>query len=236
MNGIFVTGTDTDCGKTVVATTLARAALEKGFRVRVLKPVETGCRLEGDEPVPLDGRALARAARDPRPLPEICPYRLRLPAAPQVAAEAEGIRIDVGRILKAAELGGAEGDLLIVEGAGGLLVPLCPGVCMADLAGRLDLPLLVVARAKLGTLNHTRLTLEAASTRNLNVAGLVVSHTERELPASDRANLDLLLRELTVPFLGEIPHGPAPHGLPKGLRDLLGSSLCRERPILVPDV
>jgi dethiobiotin synthetase len=207
VNGLFVTGTDTGCGKTAVACALARGAVRSGLRVRVIKPVETGCRLEGDRALPLDALALARAAEDPSPLEEICPYRLRLPAAPRVAADAEAVEIDVDRISKLARQAGTEGDLVIVEGAGGLLVPIRAGLDMAGLAGRLALPLIVVARARLGTINHTRLTLEAAADRDLRVVGVVVSHTEPALSAADRANLDLLVRELPAPFLGELLYG-----------------------------
>jgi dethiobiotin synthetase len=172
-----------------------------------MKPVETGCSADGDRLLPLDAMALARAARDPRPIEEICPYRLALPAAPQVAAAADGIAIEVERIEKLAREAAAEADVVLVEGAGGLLVPVRPGLDMGGLAERLGLPLLVVARAKLGTINHTRLTLELTSSRELRVSGVIVSHTEPGLPLADRMNLELLLQELPVPFLGELDHG-----------------------------
>jgi dethiobiotin synthetase len=207
VTGVFVTGTDTGCGKTTVACALARVAARDGLRVRVVKPVETGCEAEGSQLTPLDALALARAAGDPRALDEICPYRFRLPAAPQVAARAEGVEIEMGRIEKLVGMAGAEADLVVVEGAGGLLVPVIPGLDMGDLAGRLGLPLLVVARARLGTINHTRLTLEAAKVRGLRVVGLAVSHTEPDLSPADRANLDLLLQEVPVPVLGELAYG-----------------------------
>jgi dethiobiotin synthetase len=207
MRAIFVSGTDTGCGKTAVATSLARAARERGLRVRVLKPVETGCASEGGDLVASDALKLARAAKDTRPLERICPYRFRMAAAPEIAARAERKAIDPERIDAAYQDAAARADLVLVEGAGGLLVPLAPGLDMAGLARRLGLPLLIVARAALGTLNHTKLSLEAARGRGLRVLGVLVSHTTPRLSAAERANLDLLLEQLSVPFLGELPFG-----------------------------
>jgi dethiobiotin synthetase len=206
--GLFITGTDTGCGKTTVACALARSARDAGQRVRVLKPVETGCEPDAaGELRPLDALALAEAAGDDGPLERVCPYRLRLPVAPPVAADYEGVTIDLGRIDKAYAAASASADLVLVEGAGGLRVPIVPGFEMADLALRLGLPLLVVCRARLGTLNHTLLTLEAAERRGLEVAGVCISHTEPELSSADRANLDLLKAELPVPCIGELGWG-----------------------------
>jgi dethiobiotin synthetase len=208
VSGLFVTGTDTGCGKTAVACALARAAREAGLRVRVLKPVETGCDVAPDgRLLPHDAALLAGAAGDDAPLARICPYPFRLPAAPEVAAEREGVAIDVGRVEKAYVEATSDADLVLVEGAGGLRVPLRSDFDMADLALRLDLPLLVVCRARLGTLNHTLLTLEAAERRGLRVAGVVVSHTEPDLSPADRSNLDRLLAHLPAPCLGELAHG-----------------------------
>jgi len=139
---VFVTGTDTGCGKTTVACALARDAREAGLRVRVLKPIETGC-----EPDAADARALAEAAGDDRPLDALCPYRLALPAAPQIAARHESVELDLERVVRAFEAAARDADLVIVEGAGGLLVPINDSSDMADLAGQLRLPVLLVARA-----------------------------------------------------------------------------------------
>ncbi len=204
MSGIFVTGTDTGCGKTQVACALARAARSGLGRVRVLKPVETGCAASG---WPQDARALAEAAGDDAPLEKICPYRLRLAAAPDVAARAEGVAIELRVLEDACADARAESNLVLVEGAGGLLVPIAPGLDMAGLAAALGLPLVVVARAALGTINHTRLTLEAASARGLHVLGVAISHTTPDLAEADRRNLDRLLQDLPVPLLGELSHG-----------------------------
>jgi dethiobiotin synthetase len=204
VKAVFVTGTDTGCGKTAVGCALARSLRASGRRVRVLKPIETGC-----APLPVDALALAEAAGDDAPLERLCPYRLPLPAAPEVAARAEGVKLELAPIRAALARARADADLVIVEGAGGLLVPIAPGLDMAGLAGALKLPVLVAARATLGTINHTRLTLEAAAARGLRVVGLVVSHTTPDLSPADRRNLDLLLEGLPVRFLGELGHGEA---------------------------
>ena len=198
-------GTDTGCGKTTVACAIARAAREAGQRVRVLKPVETGC-VDG---VPADAVALAEAAGDERPLEELCPYRLSLPAAPEIAARQEGVDIDPDALQRAFASAADGADLVLVEGAGGLRVPVRLGLDMAELALLFGLPLVLVARAALGTINHTLLTLEAAKLRRLRVALLVFSHVEPGLSAADRANLDLLLESPQLPPHVEFGHGAA---------------------------
>ncbi|HKC50395.1 MAG TPA: dethiobiotin synthase [Myxococcota bacterium] len=208
MSAVFVTGTDTGAGKTAVACALARAARAAGLHVRVLKPIETGCARGADgELVPADALALAEAAGDDAPLARLCPHRFALPAAPEVAAAAEGASIALEPIAAALALAAKDADLVLVEGAGGLLVPIAPGLDMAGLAARFDLPIVVAARASLGTLNHTLLTLEAARARDLRVLGVVVSHTAKVHPDADRRNLDLLLARLPARFLGELAHG-----------------------------
>jgi dethiobiotin synthetase len=199
--GLFVTGTDTGVGKTVVACALARALRARGQDPGVMKPVETGVGPAG----PLDALALREAAGVRDSLEEVCPQAFALPAAPAVAAEAEGRRVDLGRIRAAAAALRARHDLLLVEGAGGALVPLAAGITMADLAGELGLPVLVVARGALGTINHTLLTLEALAEREIPLAGVVVSHGRTPLSAADAANLGWLRAALGPRLLGEIP-------------------------------
>lgn len=207
MNAVFVTGTDTGCGKTAVGCALARSVRASGRRVRVLKPIETGCESRDGELRPADALALARAAGDDAPLARLCPYRLALPAAPEVAARDANVKLELGPIADALALARRDADLVIVEGAGGLLVPIAPDLDMAGLAAALDLPVLVAARATLGTINHTLLTLQVARARGLHVVGLVVSHTTQVLSPADRRNLELLIERLPVPFVGELAHG-----------------------------
>jgi dethiobiotin synthetase len=199
--GVFVTGTDTGVGKTVVACALAEALGARGIDVGVMKPIETGVGPQG----PLDAIALAEAACVGDPLDLVCPERLALPAAPSIAAEEEGRAVDLAGVRAAFERLAARHDVMLVEGAGGLLVPIRNDYMMADLARDLALPLVVVARARLGTINHTMLTLEAAERRGLTVIGVVVSHGPTALSSADAANLGALRRTLGRRLIGELP-------------------------------
>jgi len=187
----------------------------------VLKPIETGVGDSGPE----DAIALREAAGVSDSLDEICPQRFALPAAPTVAAEAEGRRVDLDAVLTAFEAIAARHDFTLAEGAGGLLVPAAEGVTMADLAARLGLPVVVVARAALGTINHTLLTLEAASARELEVVGVVISHAGGELSAADSANLVALRTALGPRLLGEITPLDAGGELPVAALGALASRL-----------
>jgi dethiobiotin synthetase len=199
--GIFVTGTDTGVGKTLVACALVRALRARGCDVGVMKPAETGVGPAG----PLDALALREAAGSEDPLDDVCPVQLALPAAPTVAAEHAGTEVDLGAIRAAWRRVRARHDFVVVEGAGGLLVPLAKDFTMADLAAELGLPVAVVARAALGTINHTLLTLEAAERRGLAVVGVVISHASGSLSDADARNLSALRRALGPRCVGEIP-------------------------------
>lgn len=201
MAGLFVTGTDTGVGKTVVACALAEALRRRRIDVGVMKPIETGVGAQG----PLDAIALLEAAGVDDPLELVCPQRFELPAAPSIAAAREGRAVDLAAIRSAHAALRARHALMLVEGAGGLLVPIAHGHSMAELARDLGAPLLVVTRASLGTVNHTRLTLEAAQHRGLPVAGVVISHGPREISSADAANLEALREDLGDRLLGEIP-------------------------------
>ncbi len=200
-SGLFVTGTDTGVGKTVVACALVRALRREGLSVGVMKPIETGVGHDG----PADALALRRAAGVDDPIECICPQRFALPAAPTVAAVAEDREVDLEAVRSAFATLAARYPMLVVEGAGGLLVPAAKGTCMGDLAAELQLPLLIVSRAVLGTINHTLLTLEAAERRDLPLAGVVISHGNGRLNPADEANLAALRRELGDRLVGEIP-------------------------------
>lgn len=199
--GCFVTGTDTGVGKTLVACAIAASLRKRGMNVAARKPIETGVGPEG----PADARALREAAGSRAPLDLICSVALALPAAPSVAAADAGHDISLEHVLASLRAAIGAHAFTVVEGAGGLLVPIAAGYTMADLARDLALPLLVVARARLGTLNHTHLTLEAARARGLRVAGVVISHGDGVLSAADAKNLAWLRNELGALIIGEIP-------------------------------
>lgn len=207
MRGLFVTGTDTDAGKTTVGAAVLRAAARRGLVAAAMKPVESGCSRHEGALRPADAASLAAAVSPsmPRDLASICPYRFEPPVSPHVAAREAGVRIDLDVIARAHDsLVARDPDLLLVEGAGGLLVPLDDeGTTIADLAKRLGHPLLVVARDRLGVLSHTLLTLEVAASRGLPVAGVVLNVVdEREVVPS---NLDEIRRHAGVEVLGRMP-------------------------------
>ena len=213
--GVFVTGTDTGVGKTLVACALVRGLRRLGLDVGVMKPVETGVGAAG----PRDALALREAAGVDDPLELVCPFALALPAAPTVAAAAEERRIELDVIRRAFATLASRHGCVVAEGAGGLLVPVADGASMADLARELGLPLLVVARASLGTINHTFLTLEAARTRGLRVAGVVISHSSGALTSAAAANLQALRETLGAALVGEVPPLRAVGELPDGAID-----------------
>ncbi len=204
--GIFVTGTDTGVGKTLVSVALIEAFRKSGLKVGAMKPIETGVGKEG----PLDAIALRDATGSTDPLATICPQQFALPAAPNAAASAENREVDLTAIDAAYKTLAKGRDLMLVEGAGGLLVPILEEWTMAELASRLDLPLLVVARASLGTINHTALTLEVAASKELPVLGVIISHVDGPITAADASNLLALKKFLGNRLIGEIPPlGPA---------------------------
>ncbi len=199
--GLFVTGTDTGAGKTVVACAVVRGLRDRGLDVGVMKPIETGV---DPNTGPLDASALRAAAGDPDPLDRVCPLQFALPAAPNVAAASEGRGVDLARVHEVYEDLALHHDWMVVEGAGGLLVPTTDDATMADLARDLELPLLVVARAALGTINHTRLTLEEVTRQGIDLVGVAISH-DHVISDADAANLDCLRQWLGERLLFEVP-------------------------------
>lgn len=198
--GFFVSGTDTGVGKTVAACALVRGLRARGLDLGVMKPIETGVGAAG----PLDAQALREAAGVDDPLDEICPQQFSLPAAPNVAAAAEGREVDLDLLSQCfAQLAGRHA-LMVVEGAGGLLVPIADACDMGDLAGQLGLPVIVVARMGLGTINHTLLTLRELDRRGLALAGVVLCEADGPLPEPERANLEHLRAQLGRLLVGEI--------------------------------
>jgi dethiobiotin synthetase len=194
----FVTGTDTGVGKTLASAALCRADREAGRTVLYAKPVQTG--LERAQPG--DAAFVAAAAE----VPVVECLRFPEPLAPAVAAERAGAVIDVGGVLTDLEKAGDGFDRIVVEGAGGLLVPLWSAVTMADLAEALGAGLIVVTRPTLGTLNHTALTLEAANSRGLPVDGLVISGWPPDPGVTELTNLERLSD--MAPVLGLLPSYP----------------------------
>lgn len=186
--GVFVTGTGTEVGKTVVAAAIARTLASEGQRVHVFKPTVTGLEEEGET----DHALLRRASGSAQSDEEIAPYRYDPPASPHLAAALTGEEIDPGRLREAAQAAAVDADALVCEGVGGLLVPLSPTYLVRDLAADLDYPLVVVAPPGLGTINHTLLTVESARAAGLEVAAVVLNPWPEEPTEIERSNRETI--------------------------------------------
>jgi dethiobiotin synthetase len=200
--GIFVTGTGTEVGKTVVAAATARTLAGEGKRVAVFKPCVTGL----DEGGESDHELLRRAAGSGQSDDEIAPYRYGPPASPHLAAAMAGEEIDPERLRAAAATAAEGADVIVCEGVGGLLVPLAPGYAVRNLAADLGYPLLIAAAPGLGTINHSLLTIESARAAGLEVAAVVLTpwpEQPTEIEASNRETIATLagVDVLTLPRL-----------------------------------
>lgn len=206
MPGLFVTGTDTGVGKTAVACGILAALRSRGVRAAPFKPVETGhlCAADGWTS---DGAALRAASGLLLRPEEVVPYAFPEPLAPAVAAGLHGATIELARLDKGYEALERQAPLVLVEGAGGLAVPLRkdPWFTMGDLAAHWALPVLVVARAGVGTVNHTMLTIEYARRRGLHVLGVVVNGASAEPTIAERSNPEIIAQMAGVPLLGVLP-------------------------------
>jgi dethiobiotin synthetase len=197
LRGLFVTGTDTGVGKSVLAASVCAALAARGERVAAFKPVVTGL---DDEPGEFghDHELLAAAANAGQAPEDVAPYRFGPPLSPHLAAELAGERIEPARLLEAARAH----EPLVCEGVGGLMVPITTGYLVRDLAVDIALPVVVAARTGLGTINHTLLTVEAARTAGLRVAGVVMTLWPEEPAEIERSNRETIERLSRVPVSG----------------------------------
>ncbi|MBD0305659.1 MAG: dethiobiotin synthase [Nitrospiraceae bacterium] len=211
MIGCFIVGTDTGVGKTVVAAALARCFKQRGIPVGVMKPIETGfpSNLTGDS----DAARLREAAVVPEPLEIICPYQFSAPLAPYAAARLVGKPIAADRIAAAFARLSAAYPVLIIEGVGGVLVPITADMTIRDVISAFGLPALVVGRTALGGINHALLTLEALNRRRIEIVGIVLNQpTCRSASTVQQLQEDstiALIRERSgVRVFGPLPHYP----------------------------
>jgi dethiobiotin synthetase len=197
---VFVTGTDTGIGKTQTSCALLSLLADAGMKPQGFKPYESGC---ASLSAPSDTLAMRAAARSDWPVDALCPHRFRAPLAPGVAARRLGREPDWDVTLAAWER--LRHGSVVVEGAGGLFVPLDSKHDIIDLIATLKLPVLLVARAGLGTLNHTAMSLEALASRNIPVLAVLMSRSTPTRDASERDNPELLQERHGVPVLGPVP-------------------------------
>jgi dethiobiotin synthetase len=200
--GVFVVGTDTGVGKTMVAAGLAWALRRRGFDVGVMKPVESGV-AEGTH---ADAELLRRVAESDDPLSDISPYRFRPPLAPLVAARRQRTRISLATIVRRFQRLARRHDMVVVEGVGGLMVPLSATKTTLDLAQAIRLPLLLVIGNRLGAINHALLTVEVATSRKLEFVGGIINQTDPHRDDAVRTNPRVLRELLNLPCWGVVPH------------------------------
>ncbi len=199
VNGIFITGTGTEIGKTVIAGGIAAALKQAGVQIGVMKPISTGDTS--------DAQFLKHAAQVDDPLTLINPIQFRYPLAPSVSARLEGKQIDLLTIEAAFIKLKQKYDFLIVEGVGGIAVPLNDDFCVAHLISQLELPVIIVAHAGLGTINHTVLTVMFAKQFNLHVAGIVLNQFDPEtVSLAEQTNPAEIERLTEVPVVGVVPY------------------------------
>ena len=206
--GVFITGTDTDVGKTLITAALAAALLRQGYDVGTMKPIETGLASSAD--AESDAVRLRAAAESSDALAEVRPYGFHRPLAPLDAARLEKRTIVLPTIMRAFRTLQTRHEVLLLEGVGGVYVPITSSLSMLDLIYRMKLPAIVVGRAWLGGINHALLTLVALRRRNIPVLALVLNRT---IPvqtalgrAQERSTIRLLRQYADAPVIGPLPY------------------------------
>ncbi len=234
--GIFITGTDTGVGKTLVTTALVLCLKQRGLSVGVMKPVETGYGGEGEGS---DAARLYAAAGMTDPVEAMSPYRFPDPLAPLDAARRAGTTIQERKILAAFRVLAARHALMLVEGAGGVLVPISKKADMRDLIEGIGLPAVLVGRTAIGSINHVLLTMEALARRRITILGIILNRTKETAPATvdgmqESSTLALLRERSGVPVIGPLPHEPLlSRSWEQGLAAMAGSAAINELADLV---
>ncbi len=205
---VFVMGTDTDVGKTFVTALLARGLVKRGVNTMIQKWVSTGsASVAGDCRFI---REVAGLQQDISPGSMACPYCLEFPASPHLSAEIQGVELDFSKIVSDMRHLASKCEILLIEGVGGGLVPLSRRVLLMDMVADLGLPVLIVARSGLGTLNHTLLTIEALKNRNLEILGVVLNSTGPENPQIVEDNKRTIAEFGKVQVFGPVPRTDRP--------------------------
>lgn len=222
MAGIFVTGTDTDVGKTIVTALLVDFYAKNGKNCIPFKPIQTGA-IEKDGGLVAPDSEIYQAATSIE-MKETYGYALKKACSPHLAAEIENVTFDIETITEKAKRLENENDGIVIEGAGGLYVPINrEGYHMIDFMQVFNFPVVLVARAGLGTINHTLLSIEAMKNRNLPIAGVIFNHLSEDDPVIEKDNIDMVQRLTGVPVIGSVPYYPNIHEdiFNKEVRDVL---------------
>lgn len=207
--GVFVTGTDTGVGKTIASVALIHRLRAAGLRTVGMKPVASGCEHTPDG-LRNDDALRLQAASDPQPRYEdVNPYALEWATAPQLAARAMGIHVDLSQLKAAYARLAAQADAVVVEGVGGWAAPLADGLDQVDLVQRLDLPVVLVVGLRLGCLNHARLTARAIQSDGMRLIGWIGNSVDPAFAERDEY-VELLHAALPAPCLGVLPYAESP--------------------------
>jgi len=205
--GFFITGTDTGVGKTIAAGAIIKAMDFLGLKTGAMKPIESGCGREGDVFIPSDGTFLKQIAHMDQPLTTITPCCFASPLAPLSASEVDMRHVNMAEIKKAYARLSSAYDAVVVEGIGGLMVPITKDFFSVGLAAEFGLPLMVISRPGLGTVNHTMLTVNCALKEKLNVAGIILNYSKPpENSLAEKTNPMLLSQVCPVPIIGILPY------------------------------
>ncbi|MDP3296829.1 MAG: dethiobiotin synthase [Thermodesulfovibrionia bacterium] len=227
--GIFITGTDTGVGKTFVAVGLINALKEKGFDVCPMKPVETGCRTKKGKLIPEDTMNLIKASGIKEAVDVINPYRFKHPLAPSVAAELERKLIKKEKIFSAYNYLSKKYDITIVEGAGGIMAPLYKKYLFLDFIKDLKLPVIIVSRPGIGTINHTLLTISVAKGRGINILGVVINYAGQiKNDISVKTNPKIIESVGGIPVLGIVPYSKNPEPDDKKIFIMMAEKILKE--------
>lgn len=207
-HGIFITGTDTGVGKTLLAAALALHLKKRGFSVGVMKPIETGTSAGKDSRS--DAARLQSIIEIQEPLGAICPYSFELPVAPLTAAQLSGQPINLDTIKKIYTLLSNQYECMVVEGVGGVHVPITRNANVMDLVKQLRLPVVIVGRSGLGGINHALLTIDALQRKKIPMIALVLNRTEPVRSAlaraQERSTIEILRKQAGIPVLGPLPY------------------------------
>jgi dethiobiotin synthetase len=207
LKGFFITATDTGVGKTIVAGGLIRALTFMGLKTAGMKPVESGCIREGKVLIPSDGMFLKHIAQMHELITKVTPFCFEAPLAPLAASEFEKKKISVTAIRKAFYNLYTRYDVVIVEGVGGIMVPLRENYFVIDLARDIGLPVIVVAKPGLGSINHTMLTVKYALKEGLEVAGIIINYSHPPVGSlAEETNPQILKQICPVPLIGTFPY------------------------------
>ena len=205
----FVTGTDTDVGKTYIATALVRHFVQQGYQAVGMKPVAAGCEKVNGELHNADVSALVAASNVDADLALINPYAFEPAIAPHIAAEQAGITVSLAKIQQAFDALQAQADVVVVEGAGGFRVPINRQETMADLASKLNLPVIMVVGIRLGCINHALMTAGSIRALGLNLLGWVANRIDPNMPALEE-NIATLTAMIKAPCIADVAWGETP--------------------------